>query len=76
MAAAGGDVDDAFGACLMSWQELHEPPGSGRPPVLRIARVQMQDGGAGLGRADRVLRDLVRASAADAATSSACGSSR
>ena len=46
------------------------------PAVLRVARVQMHDGGAGFGRADRGIGDLLRRSPADAATSTACGSSR
>ena len=46
------------------------------PAVLRIARMQMDDGRARLGRADRGIGDLLRRSPADAATSTAYGSSR
>jgi hypothetical protein len=46
-----------------------------RAAVLRVARVQVHDRGAGLRRADRRLGDLGRASPAGTATCSACGSS-
>ena len=47
-------------ALLDARQELHEDVGDGRrPAVLRVARMQMQDRGAGLGRGDRIARDLV-----------------
>ena len=60
-AAAGRDVDHGVGRLLDARQELHEHLGIGRwPPVLRVARMQMQDRGAGLGRGDRVARHLVR----------------
>ena len=55
VAAAGGDVDDRVGRLLDARQELHEHFGiRRRPAVLRVARMQMQDRGAGLGRGDRV----------------------
>ncbi len=43
---------------------------------LGIARMQMDDRGARLGRADGRFGDLAAASPADAATSTACGSRR
>ena len=49
-----------FERCLMTLQERRE--GLRRlvgPAVLRIARVQMHDRGAGLGRADRGIGDLL-----------------
>ena len=61
VAAAGGDVDHRVGRLLDPRQELHEHLGVGRrPAVLRVARVQVQDRGAGLGRADRAVGDLLR----------------
>jgi hypothetical protein len=58
MAGPRCDVDDGVGALL---DRLHERlvrrHGLVRPAGLRIAGVQMDDGGAGLGRADRRRRD-------------------
>src|SRR5262249_51253526 len=59
-AAAGGDVDDGVAALLDARQELAEDFRIGRrPSVLRIARVQVQDRGAGLGGVDRLGGNLV-----------------
>ena len=53
LAAAGGDVENGVGLLLDARQELHEPLG-GRVGLagLRIARVQVDDRRAGLGRRD------------------------
>ena len=60
-AAAGRDVDDRVGRLLDARQELHEDGRVGRRNAgLRIARVQMDDGGAGFGGIDALLGDLVR----------------
>ena len=60
-AAAGGDVDDRIGRSLDVRQELHEDRRvRRRAAVLGIARVQVKDRGAGFGRADRLLGDLLR----------------
>ena len=62
LAAAGGDVEDGVGRLLDARQELHEPLGALRRPAgLRVARVQVDDRGAGLGRLDGLGRDLLRA---------------
>ena len=54
-AAAGGDVDDRVGRLLDARQELHEHGRiRRRAAVLRVARMQVQDGGAGLGGRDRL----------------------
>ena len=61
VAAAGRDVDDRRGRLLDPRQELHEHIGiRRRPPVLRVARMQMQDRRPRLRRGDRIARDLVR----------------
>ena len=60
--AAGGDVHHHVGALLDHLEERRE--GLRRlvgPAVLRVARVQVDDGGARLGRADRGVGDLARA---------------
>jgi hypothetical protein len=57
--AAGGDVHHRVGVLLDARQELHEGRRIGRRAAVRIARVQVQDRGAGFGRADRLLGDLV-----------------
>ena len=60
-AAAGGDVHHRVGVLLDAWQEFHEHVGVGRRLAgFRVARVQVNDRGAGLGRTDRSLSDLVR----------------
>src|SRR5262245_47823253 len=48
-------------ACLMRGRNCMNTAGSpvGRPSGLRVAGVQMQDGGAGLGGADGLLGDLI-----------------
>ena len=49
----------ALVACLIRGRNCMKTFGvRRRPPVLRVARVQMQDRGAGLGRGDRVLRAI------------------
>ena len=59
--AAGGDVDHAVRALLDHLQERRERlQRLVGPPVFRVASVEMDDGGTGLGRLDRGLRDLVR----------------
>ncbi len=61
MSAAGRNVDDRPGRLLDPRQELHKDVGIGRrPPVLRIARMKMQDRCPGLGGSDRIARNLVR----------------
>jgi hypothetical protein len=48
-------------ACLMRGRKAMKTlRDRGRPAVLRVARMQVDDGGAGLGRADRLLGDLLR----------------
>src|SRR6266478_2632194 len=61
MSAAGRDVDDGAGGLLDPRQELHKDLGiGGGPPVLRIARMKVQDRRPGLGGSDRIARNLVR----------------
>ena len=58
--AARGDVHHRIGRLFDARQKLHEDVGVGRrPAVLRVARVQMQDGGAGRGGIDRLRGDLI-----------------
>ena len=58
--AARGDVHHRVGRLFDARQKLHEHAGVGRrSAVLRIARVQMQNGGAGLGGIDRLRGDLI-----------------
>ena len=53
---------DHVGALLDDLQERQEGLGRlVRPAVLRVARVQVDDGRAGFGRADRRIGDLARA---------------
>ena len=60
-AAAGRHVDHRVGRLLDARQELHEDRGvRRRAAVLGIARVQMQDRGAGLRCGDRLRRDVLR----------------
>src|SRR5215472_10935014 len=60
MTAAGCDVDDCAGRLLDPRQKLHEHIRvGGRPPVLRITSVEVQDRRPGLGGSDRIARDLV-----------------
>ena len=59
--AAGGDVHHRIGALLDHRQEAHEHRGVRRRLAgVRIARVQMDDGGAGLGGLDGGAGDLLR----------------
>ena len=59
VAAAGRDVDHRVGGLLDARQKLHEHVGIRRRlAVLRIARMQVDDRGAGLRRANRGLGDL------------------
>ena len=58
--AAGSDVDDRVGRLLDARQKLHEYVWiRRRPAVLRVARVQVQDGGSRLGGIDRLRRNLI-----------------
>ena len=60
-------------ACLMRGRNCMNTAGSGvGPAVLRIARVQMQDRGAGLGGRDRLRGDVVGRDRAARPTWSAC----
>ena len=62
VAAAGGDVDHDVGGLLDHREELEKDLGvGGRAAVLGVARVQMHDRGAGLGGAERIVGDLLRA---------------
>ena len=57
--AAGGDVHHRIAALLDARQELHEYVRARRgAAVLGVARVEMDDRGARLGRLDGLLRDL------------------
>ena len=59
-AAARRDVDDGVGAVEDVGQELPEHVGvGGRAAGSGVASVQMQDRGAGLGRTDRLVGDLL-----------------
>src|ERR1700688_2205937 len=61
VAAAGRDIYHSISGLLDARKELHEDLGIRcRPAVLGVARMQVEDGGAGLGRADRLARYLVR----------------
>ena len=61
VAAAGRDVDHRLGRLLDPRQELHEHRRVRRRPAgLGVARVEVDDRGARLGRADRRLGDLGR----------------
>jgi len=60
-AAACGDVHHRVCRLLDSRQERHEHRWvSGRAAVLRVARMQVEDGRSGFGRGDRFAGDFVR----------------
>src|SRR6185437_15571393 len=59
--AAGGDIDDGVAGLLDARQELHEDFWIGRRlAVPGVARMEMDDRGAGLGGIDRLGGDFVR----------------
>src|SRR5713226_8919831 len=61
MAAAGRDVYYSISGLLDAREKLHEHLRIGRrPAVLGVARMEVEDGSAGLRRADRLARHLVR----------------
>ena len=57
--APGRDVHDGIGALLDPGQEIHEEIGGWRgAAILRFARMQMKDRGAGLAGIDRLFGDF------------------
>src|SRR5260370_18866300 len=61
MAAAGRDVYYSISGLLDAREKVHEPPRIGRRPAgLGVAGMEVEDGSAGLRRADRLARHLVR----------------